>query len=130
MTEEVITAGLPGADPSAHRLTAHQEQRGATVLVALIGELDLDSMAPADEVLAQVFATAPERIVVNLAGISFCDSSGLNLLLRTRLAAQEADVELRLAAEPDGQLRRLLDLTGAGAVFSLHTSLSDALVGA
>ncbi|MER8188702.1 STAS domain-containing protein [Kitasatospora sp. NPDC094015] len=117
-------------DAPAGRLTASQELREGTVLVALAGELDLDTMAPAGEVLDQALAAGPDRMVVDLADVSFCDSSGLNLLLRTRLAAQEANVELRLAATPGGQFGRLLELTGAGAVFSLHASVPDALAGA
>ncbi|MFJ1701923.1 STAS domain-containing protein [Kitasatospora sp. NPDC088346] len=130
MSDEGIEAERHGATVPAGRLTARQERRGTTVLVALAGELDLDTLAPADEALGQALATGPARVVVDLAEVSFCDSSGLNLLLRTRLAAQEAEVELRLAAAPDGQFGRLLELTGAGAVFSLHASLPDALADA
>ncbi|MER8187910.1 STAS domain-containing protein [Kitasatospora sp. NPDC094015] len=126
MSEDGYETGRHGATTPG-RLTARQERRGRTVLVALAGELDLDTLAPADEVLGQALAAGPARVVVDLAEVTFCDSSGLNLLLRTRLAALEANVELRLAATPGGQFGRLLELTGAGAVFSVHGSLPDAL---
>ncbi|MEV4615299.1 STAS domain-containing protein [Kitasatospora sp. NPDC049258] len=129
MSKSGFEAERHGGTAPGERLTARQERRGSAVLVALAGELDLDTLAPAAEVLTQALAAAPARVVVDLAELSFCDSSGLNLLLRTRLAAQDAEVELRLAVAPDGQFGRLLELTGAGTVFSVHASLADALAG-
>ncbi|MEU9134316.1 STAS domain-containing protein [Kitasatospora sp. NPDC048540] len=130
MSDEGFDAGHRVAPVPAGRLTARRERLGSTVLVVLAGELDLDSLAPADEALERALADGPARVVVDLAELGFCDSSGLNLLLRTRIAAQEAEIELRLAAAPDGQFGRLLELTGAGAVFSLHASVPDALADA
>ena len=69
---------------------------------------------------------APERIVVDCADLRFCDSTGLNVLLRTRLAAREAGSRLELAAlRPP--VARMFDITGAQAVFPVYASLDEAL---
>ncbi|MED7952901.1 MULTISPECIES: STAS domain-containing protein [unclassified Streptomyces] len=97
-----------------------------SAVCALSGDLDIDSLAPAEQALTELVAQRPRRMVVDLREVGFCDSSGLNLLLRARLAAGNADVEFRLAA-PSPQVARLLEITGAEAVFSIHETVPAAL---
>ncbi|MFG3224610.1 STAS domain-containing protein [Kitasatospora sp. NPDC048194] len=96
------------------------------VVCALAGDLDVETLAPARSTLDDLVDRHPPLLVVDLGHVDFCDSSGLNLLLRTRLAATAADVGFRLSA-PSEAVRRLLELTCADSVFSLHPSLEAAL---
>lgn len=66
--------------------------------------------------------------VVDLSLTQFCDSSGLNVLVRALHRAQEAGGELRLVActQP---VQRILSVTGVGGVFPVFTTLADALAG-
>ncbi|PYC69036.1 metal ABC transporter substrate-binding protein [Streptomyces tateyamensis] len=98
---------------------------GAAVCV-LAGDLDVETLATAAQALDQLAAQHPTVLVVDLALVGFCDSSGLNLLLRTRLAADAAGIDFRLSA-PSPTVLRVLELTGTDAVFSLHPSTQDAL---
>ncbi|WP_380282380.1 STAS domain-containing protein [Kitasatospora purpeofusca] len=100
---------------------------GAVVCV-LAGDLDVETLAPAAEALADLVAQRPAAVVIDLRAVGFCDSSGLNVLLRTRLAAERAGLELRLAAVP-ATVMRVLDLTGARTVFAIHESVGAALAG-
>ncbi|MFB7477111.1 STAS domain-containing protein [Kitasatospora sp. NPDC056184] len=100
---------------------------GAAVCV-LAGDLDVETLAPAAEALAGLVAQRPTAVVIDLRAVGFCDSSGLNVLLRTRLAAERAGLELRLAAVPP-TVMRVLDLTGARTVFAIHESVGAALAG-
>ncbi|MFJ8437255.1 STAS domain-containing protein [Kitasatospora sp. NPDC094019] len=99
---------------------------GGAMLCVLTGDLDIETLAPAAETLDTLVAQRPGSVVIDLRGVGFCDSSGLNVLLRTRLAAERAGSELRLAAVPP-TVMRVLDLTGARAVFSIHDSVAEAL---
>ncbi|MFG3226906.1 STAS domain-containing protein [Kitasatospora sp. NPDC048194] len=90
------------------------------------GDLDLDSLTEVGTALQEALAARPALLVADLEHLGFCDSSGLNLLLRTRMNATAAGVPFRLAA-PSEAVTRLLDITGAGAVFSLHPSVDEAL---
>ncbi|MCX4585656.1 STAS domain-containing protein [Streptomyces sp. NBC_01481] len=121
-------AGQPQGDGAAQKGRFDVEVRpvaGAVVLV-LSGELDHDTAEPLREALSDAVRAAPERIVVDCADLNFCDSTGLNLLLRARLAAREADGRLALSAlRPP--VARMFDITGAQAVFPVYAGLDEAL---
>ncbi|WP_188302663.1 STAS domain-containing protein [Streptomyces sp. CBMA123] len=67
-------------------------------------------------------------MVVDLTGLTFCDSIGLNALLRTRIAARAAGIAFVLAV-PTPQIRRLLEITGADDVLTVRDSARAALAG-
>ena len=51
---------------------------------SLAGELDLASEARARRVLLEALASRPRKLVVDLAGVKFIDSTGLRVLLSVR----------------------------------------------
>lgn len=61
---------------------------------------------------------SPEEIIVDLAELSFCDSSGLNAFLEARHTAEQHGRRIVLRA-PRPQFRSLLALTGAEAFFPI-----------
>lgn len=89
-----------------------------TVVVRLSGEMDITRVSEVRAVLLRAVTRAdgPAEVVVDLSGLTFCDSSGLNVLLRARLEAVESGHTLRLAA-PNPQMLRLLELTGCLGLF-------------
>ncbi|MER6218148.1 MULTISPECIES: STAS domain-containing protein [unclassified Streptomyces] len=97
-------------------------QAGGGWVVTARGELDQDTLGP----LEQALTTAADRyrvVVLDAGGITFGDSSFLNLLLRVHRTTA-----LRIAA-PGQQLRRLFALTGADTILSLHPGVEEALGG-
>jgi len=83
------------------------------LVARLTGELDLTSRAAVvDALVPAVSEAAPSRLVVDMAGVSFCDSSGLGALLDVRRAAADADVDMVLRGV-NRQVARLLDLADA-----------------
>ncbi|GAA2152725.1 STAS domain-containing protein [Kitasatospora kazusensis] len=115
-------SGAPGGEA-----TARVRAEGDRALVCVLqGELDIESLAAARRALTEAVARSVPVLVVDLHDVGFCDSTGLNLLLRTRTAAVAAGTDFRLAA-PSPAVLRLLEITGADSVFSLHPSLDDAL---
>jgi anti-sigma B factor antagonist len=86
---------------------------GDTVVARLSGELDLAARDAVVEALVPPLShDAASRLVVDMAGVTFCDSSGLGALLDVRRAAADADVAMALRAV-SRQVARLLDLTDA-----------------
>ncbi|MGW7821569.1 STAS domain-containing protein [Streptomyces puniciscabiei] len=67
-------------------------------------------------------------VVLDLAGVPFCDSAGLNALLAARQRAHETDARLALA-RAQGQLRQLLKLTGVDRVLGVYETTEDAVTG-
>ncbi|MFG3226902.1 STAS domain-containing protein [Kitasatospora sp. NPDC048194] len=94
------------------------------VVARLVGELDLDSV---DVVrLDPTVLSGATHLMFDLAALDFCDSSGLNALLRLRAEAARQGLEVGLCA-PGERVRRLLRVTGTDQVFPLHASVEDAL---
>ncbi|MGW7348009.1 STAS domain-containing protein [Streptomyces sp. NPDC054854] len=91
-------------------------------LVRLFGELDQDTgrSAAIDAALqhAVTHPDSPREITADVSGLAFCDSTGLNILLRAQLAATTHGRTLRLQG-PTRQLHRLLERTGALTLFTL-----------
>lgn len=80
--------------------------------VALQGELDLASARQMEEHLASLDEQSPARVVVDLAGLAFIDSSGLRVFLLADARARERGYELVLlpGQEP---VQRVFEMTGA-----------------
>ena len=84
-----------------------------TVRLPVTGELDL---ATADRVEHQALRAltgrpAPERLILDLGGLTFCDSSGVDVLLAVRAEAERLGVDLRVE-RACGIVLRTLELTG------------------
>ena len=89
-----------------------------TVLVH--GELDLDTAPALREHLANTLGRCDGELVVDLTGVSFCDSSGLGALVATRRRAELLERRLVLRLEDAGRVLRLLELSALGDHFELE----------
>ncbi|MFF1872454.1 STAS domain-containing protein [Streptomyces sp. CB03911] len=123
MNDPANAAAMPAPDGPGAQLRRTDD--GALVC-SLAGELDLDGVLAVGPALEEAVRSGAPLMVVDLSRVGFCDSSGLNLLLRTRTDADSAGTALRLAGAPD-QLLRLLEITGADRVFALEPTLEHAL---
>ncbi|MFJ7906563.1 STAS domain-containing protein [Kitasatospora sp. NPDC096204] len=92
-----------------------------TVLV-LFGELDLDSAAELRAALDRAVAEPASVVVVDCAGLEFCDSTGLNALLRAKARAAVDDSRIELA-RPRPLILRMLELTGATDAFPIRETV-------
>jgi anti-sigma B factor antagonist len=95
------------------------------VVIAPVGELDHDTAGILNAALAEPLTVPEPRLLVDCGRLTFCDSTGLSLLLRARLTAERAGGRLDLAA-PGPTLRRLLELTGTAELFMIHRTPADA----
>ncbi|MET8509189.1 STAS domain-containing protein [Streptomyces sp. NPDC004787] len=84
------------------------------------GDLDIDHADQLRPLLLDGVDLAPHGtdIVIDLQNSSFCDSTGLNLLLAARERALAAGNRITLAA-PSHQMIRLLEITGSADLFGL-----------
>jgi anti-sigma B factor antagonist len=88
--------------------------------VVATGEIDLYTAPRLQTELAAVIASAnqPPHVVVDMSGVDFCDSTGMNVLLSCLRQARERGGELELAA-PHPAVRKILSVTGLDAVFAV-----------
>ena len=105
-------------------VTAVEEQDGA-IVVRAAGELDLYNADELREVLGEVAARKPERLVLDLAGVSFIDSTGLGVLIeaRTKLTNRRA----LLLAAPQLETRRALEVSGLDRHLPVYATVEEAL---
>jgi anti-sigma B factor antagonist len=82
------------------------------VRVSLQGELDLASAPRLEERLASIEEQELSRMVIDLGGLAFIDSSGLRVLLLADSRARERGYELVLAPGPE-PVQRVFEMTGA-----------------
>ncbi|MEV4557967.1 STAS domain-containing protein [Kitasatospora sp. NPDC049285] len=107
-----------GPSPASPPLVTVSQAPGGTVVVHLTGELDQDRQPVLDHALARAVRSRPLRLVIDMTGVVFCDCVGLNALLKTRHAAQQAGVDLQLSGLRH-QATRLLEITQADALFTI-----------
>lgn len=85
-----------------------------TATVTIAGELDIGSIEALDAKVTPVLATGPERLIVDVGGLRFADSSAIALWVRW--AAKVRTFELR---NPTPLLRRVVTMMGLASVLKL-----------
>ncbi|MEO5877499.1 MAG: anti-sigma factor antagonist [Streptosporangiaceae bacterium] len=102
---------------------------GGVMVISAVGELDISTAHRLRAYLAAL--TMPlygPLVVLDLAGVPFCDSSGLGALVGTWKDLRERQGVLALAA-PQQQVARILHTTGLDTRLPVHPSVPDALKG-
>ena len=82
-----------------------------TVTVALHGEVDVLTVDQVRVALTEAVEQRPDSIVVELAGLSFIDSTGLGALIFGFQRARDAGIAFSLA-HPTRGVRQVLVLSG------------------
>jgi anti-anti-sigma factor len=73
---------------------------GDEVTVAIAGELDLSTATQVEQALAEAEEKAPERMVLDLSGLSFMDSTGLRMVLATDGRARKQNRRFEVVPGP------------------------------
>ena len=103
--------------PSPGPLSIDSQRDGDVVLISLQGELDLASAPDLERELHEAEAAGPRRVTIDLSGLGFMDSTGLQALLRARERATGGSYELTLRRGPH-QVQRVFELTRTVEAFS------------
>ena len=110
---------LPSSDSDGlRRVSGEQEMLRCEVIpqrdevrVRPIGALDIATADVLEEQLVELRRSGFNRIVLDLAELSFMDSTGLRLILRWDAEARSDGLVLGLIAGPP-QVQRIFELTG------------------
>ena len=94
---------------------------GTPPVVAICGEIDIQSAPGLREELLRVIRRRGPQVTIDLAGVTFLDCAGINVLLATRRRAQLEDGWVRLVRAPP-QVRRMLSLLNLERAFGLSVS--------
>jgi len=106
------------------------EVAGATyTVVVLAGEVDATNSDELYGVLESVVAQQPRLLIVDMSELSFMDSTGLRMLLRSTRALDQQGGVLALAA-PQLAVARVLQLTRADQLIPVYDSVAGAIADA
>lgn len=97
---------------------AELDRSGGTLTAYLVGELDPSTVDSIRDQITSELASV-RRLVLNLAEVTFCDSSGLRLFLVLHHLAVETGAILTLQ-DPTPTMRRLLKVAGLIDAFPIH----------
>jgi anti-sigma B factor antagonist len=86
-------------------LDVRTEDRDGLVHMALVGELDLSSVAKVQEELRRIEAGSPPTLVVDLSKLSFLDSTGLRCIVTADERAREDGRRIVIVRGPDAVQR-------------------------
>ena len=96
--------------------------------MTICGEIDLYTAPRLHSELVGLLADGmPARVIIDMSGVEFCDSTGMNVLLSCLRRARERGGELEIAT-PKPAVRKILQVTGLDAVFTLVNADSMAPV--
>ncbi|MET9499870.1 STAS domain-containing protein [Streptomyces sp. NPDC006552] len=103
-----------------------QQERVAVVM--LRHDIDLEDGAEVTAVFQQALTgTDTDATLLDLGGLSFADSTLLNLILRAKAEHDQARRPFVLAVTEGGAVRRLFDITGVTEVLGLTGTRAEAL---
>jgi anti-sigma B factor antagonist len=94
------------------------------VVLHLAGEIDVLTVTNLSALVNDTIAAEPpNRLVLDMAGVTFCDSQGLGTLVVLSRKAQHAGAVLALTNVGDF-LMRVLDITGLRSALMISSSAS------
>ena len=114
----------------AESVGVRPESAGAAYsVVVLAGEVDATNSDELYGVLESVVTQQPRLLIVDMSELSFMDSTGLRMLLRSSRSLDQQGGVLALAA-PQVSVARVLQLTRADQLIPVYESMADAIADA
>jgi anti-anti-sigma factor len=99
-----------------------RETADGAVVLRVAGDMDADTAYRVPDEVAALFDGAPPReVVVDLADVTFLDSVGLGMLVRSQEEAQAHDAGFTLRA-PSDPVSRVLSMTAMDTHFTVVRS--------
>lgn len=106
-------------------LTVTRDHRDGHEIYSLSGEIDVETSRQLREQLLGGIETGRERLIVDLSGVEFMDSSGLAALIGAWKQVRDHGV-FRLCG-PNSVVHRVLTITGMEDVFDIRPDVPSAL---
>ncbi|MFI6174901.1 STAS domain-containing protein [Nonomuraea sp. NPDC051191] len=97
------------------------------IVARAVGDLDYASAGPLKQQIREAWAmTQSGGLVVDLSGLTFCDSMGVGVLVLLLRQSREQQSTLVLSGMPP-HLERVLDITGLLTAFQVEASVEEAI---
>jgi anti-anti-sigma factor len=96
------------------------------VIARIIGDLDLSNLHTVQAALVDAMPNEAHALVVDLTGVNFLDSSGVETLFRLQQSLAVRQQRFAVAIPVDAPTRRALELSGADEDLVLAPTVDDA----
>ncbi|MFF5228767.1 STAS domain-containing protein [Dactylosporangium sp. NPDC000521] len=107
-------------------VTADVTDRDGAVVVSVRGKVLYDTLAPLADVLAGLTERPALHLVLELSDVPMCDSSGLNLFVRTRSQLVATGGWLRLTGTRP-LVDNVLHITNLDRILTRHATVEEAI---
>lgn len=99
---------------------------GQTLVVDVAGDIDLHRSPEFQQSLMKLLDHRPRRIVINLAGVKYMDSSGVASLVKLLSRVRRDQIDLKLCNLTD-RVRSVFEITRLDSVFPICGTEQEAL---
>ena len=105
--------------PAPFRLEVHPARD--VVRICPLGEVDLETVGTVGEQIEELRAAGFTRLVLDLRGVTFLDSTGLHLAIEAHAASRAEGWEFALIEGP-AHVQRVFEVTGSRAALTFVTA--------
>jgi anti-sigma B factor antagonist len=99
---------------------------GTSAVVTLPAEIDIANAGQVREDLLSVLNRGPATLVADMGGTTFCDSAGVNALVRAFRRATACGSQMRLVVAAPG-VQRVLAITGVDRLIDVYPTVPASL---
>jgi anti-sigma B factor antagonist len=99
---------------------------GEAAVITLPAEIDIANSEQVREELLSLLNRGPAVLIVDMADTTFCDSAGVNALVRAHKRATANGAEIRLVVASLG-VQRVLAITGVDRLIPVYPSMTASL---
>ena len=94
---------------------------GETLTVRIKGEIDHhNAVRIRQSIDTEIYSARPKKVIFNLSGVDFMDSSGLGLILGRFASVRDVGGEL-VVMNPNKNVMKILKLAGAERILKIET---------
>ncbi|MGP3954301.1 STAS domain-containing protein [Streptomyces sp. 7N604] len=113
-------------------LKVMETEQGAWAVLRISGEMDLVTSPAVRQHVHDAVAEGRRSLVLDLAGVRFCDSSGVGVLIASRRLMRSCQGRLRLilparGAEDGSHVNRVLAALGVRRLFEVYPDVTSAV---
>ncbi len=99
---------------------------GEAAVITLPEEIDISNSDQVRDELLSLLNRGPAVMIVDMAETTFCDSAGVNALVRAHKRASANGAEIRLIVASVG-VQRILAITGVDRLISVYPTVAASL---
>ena len=100
--------------------------REGVAVISLGGEADVYTSPRIKQEIVDLLNNGTNKLVVDLTGVEYLDSTGLGVLIGGLKRAREREGDLKLICD-NLRILRIFEITGLTKIFDIHRSEADAL---